>query len=274
MDAGQKKLIEECVFFETGVIFHVDDPKIDGIRSSVIGWIDGYTSQNGPRFQIKPYGLKSHQIILEMGAFAMPCIQLIQKATASQYEVARNILKRTEKITGCKITIAPNQLLDSWIVTPEGFRIEITTRIDAGQYDDSTIEQVTKSILCPLIIALSELLGYNVEDPDIELEGETFETVIKRRERSKRNREVCLAVHGENCYACGFSTEMHYINTKSIIEVHHIEPLSKLEVPKKYNPREDLVPLCPNCHRAIHKRNPPLLPNELKSLILNNAKPE
>ena len=49
-----------------------------------------------------------------------------------------------------------------------------------------------------------------------------------------------------------------------VIEVHHLEPLALLVDPRAYNPETDLVPLCPNCHRAVHTQRP--RPIELEAL--------
>lgn len=51
------------------------------------------------------------------------------------------------------------------------------------------------------------------------------------------------------------------------IEVHHITPVSMLGSGYKINIDEDLIPVCSNCHSMLHKKNPPYLPDELKSII-------
>jgi 5-methylcytosine-specific restriction protein A len=54
--------------------------------------------------------------------------------------------------------------------------------------------------------------------------------------------------------------------------VHHLEPVASLDVPRVYNPATDLIPLCPNCHRAVHSRAPvPYQPEELKRLYLSDS---
>jgi 5-methylcytosine-specific restriction protein A len=274
MDIAQRRLIEDSVFRETGVIIHVDEARSNEIRSSVVAWIDGYTSQNGPRFLIKGHGLKKHLVIVEFGSFALPCIQLIQTASDNQYDIAREILKRVAKNNECNVTISPNQDLNNWKVLEVGFRIEVNAKVNSGQYENSTIIEVTKRFLVPLIIAISELIGYDIDESimkynDYEEEGDIRFTKIQKRERSNRNRQICLAIHGEVCAVCGFSADKYYFSIDNIIEVHHIEPLSTLEQPRKYDPKKDLIPLCPNCHAAIHKRTPPFLPDELKRLVKN-----
>ena len=93
--------------------------------------------------------------------------------------------------------------------------------------------------------------------------------MITKRERNPRNRFLCFSIHGEICGVCGFDPKATYGSAiSSILEVHHIEPLSEIEKARVYNPRTDLIPLCPNCHRAIHKRKPAFKPDELKHIII------
>ncbi|WP_310621270.1 HNH endonuclease [Flexibacterium corallicola] len=116
---------------------------------------------------------------------------------------------------------------------------------------------------------MAELIGYDaVEDstasevPDVE--GALSRAIVSRRERNPRNRLLCLRIHGSECRACGLNPEDSYRDAGSIIEVHHLEPISMLDRPRPYDPEKDLVPLCPNCHRAVHTRRPwPLSLDEL-----------
>ena len=76
-------------------------------------------------------------------------------------------------------------------------------------------------------------------------------------------------VDQEKCVACGLEPKLRYGDTAgAIIEVHHLEALSLQAEPRPYDPAVDLVPLCPNCHRAVHTRRPVPLPiDELKSMV-------
>ncbi|MGJ1004702.1 HNH endonuclease [Eggerthella lenta] len=39
-----------------------------------------------------------------------------------------------------------------------------------------------------------------------------------------------------------------------VIEVHHLEPLSLSKGEREIDPIKDLVPLCPNCHKMVHRK--------------------
>ena len=72
-------------------------------------------------------------------------------------------------------------------------------------------------------------------------------------ERSRRNRQRALEIHGHRCRACGFSFDDVYgtEHAKGFIEVHHVGSITKIKGPT--NPETDLVPLCSNCHNMAHR---------------------
>jgi 5-methylcytosine-specific restriction protein A len=46
---------------------------------------------------------------------------------------------------------------------------------------------------------------------------------------------------------------------KGFIEVHHIKPLFSLDEEVNVNAETDLVPVCSNCHRIIHRKKNAIL---------------
>ncbi|MFC6585059.1 HNH endonuclease [Sulfitobacter aestuariivivens] len=121
--------------------------------------------------------------------------------------------------------------------------------------------------------AMAELIGYDVVQDEVPLDEPAFEgglkpAVVNRRERNPRNRLLCIRLHGERCTACGLEPQGRYHAAGGIIEVHHLEPLASLSSSKPYDPATELVPLCPNCHRAVHTRRPvPWSIEELKQIM-------
>ena len=76
--------------------------------------------------------------------------------------------------------------------------------------------------------------------------------------RTERNRKV-VSYYFENtqnsalCDVCETEVRERYPWVKNLIEVHHILPLaSPLQVERSGTSMDDLVGLCPNCHRATH----------------------
>ncbi|MEI9907207.1 MAG: HNH endonuclease [Actinomycetota bacterium] len=102
------------------------------------------------------------------------------------------------------------------------------------------------------------------------IEGGSRTIVVNRYERDPKARAACLAHHGNLCAACGFDSVKFYGPEigQGVIHVHHVTPMSMQEKTSyKINPVKDLIPLCPNCHNAIHKTNPIPSPAQLKQKL-------
>lgn len=55
------------------------------------------------------------------------------------------------------------------------------------------------------------------------------------------------------CNACGINTKMRYPWTDNILELHHVLPLAaSLNANGTTTLLDDLVALCPSCHKSIH----------------------
>ncbi|UYG95332.1 HNH endonuclease [Cytobacillus firmus] len=115
----------------------------------------------------------------------------------------------------------------------------------------------------------SDLEAEQVEEGH-RIEGNIKYYYGKRYERDSNNRRLAIKKHGLNCYACEFNFEQVYGERgKDFIEVHHIKPLSTFEEAAEINPEKDLVPLCANCHRMVHRKKGEVLSiEELKEILL------
>ena len=78
-----------------------------------------------------------------------------------------------------------------------------------------------------------------------------------------------IKIHGVTCQICGFNFEETYGEYgKDYIEIHHIKPLHTLEEKMIINPETDLICVCANCHRIIHRNKNRLLSvEEIKKMI-------
>jgi len=128
--------------------------------------------------------------------------------------------------------------------------------------------------LLGLILSLLPLEEVTSEESTVGLpEGALSHIQVNRYERSPFNRQACLRLHGYICKACCFDFGVKYGNLgKDFIHVHHVVPVSELGPDYDINLETDLIPVCPNCHAMIHRRNPPYSVDELKSIILSNMK--
>ena len=100
-------------------------------------------------------------------------------------------------------------------------------------------------------------------------EGELHEVVCTRYERSREAREACIALKGYRCAVCGMDFERLYGEIgHGFIHVHHIVPISTIGENYHVNPATDLVPVCPNCHNMLHRKEPPYTIEELQGKMI------
>lgn len=98
-------------------------------------------------------------------------------------------------------------------------------------------------------------------------------------ERSKRLRDMAIDYYTKNgtivCEACGFDFYKTYGEIgRGYIEIHHQKPVFQYEESDfsrvVSDAIKDLIPLCSNCHRIVHrKKEKPLSLDELKQIIAN-----
>ncbi len=116
------------------------------------------------------------------------------------------------------------------------------------------------------------LQSHNFNLPDEIIDDETLTEGAKKQitvnayERNPQARAKCIEHHGLDCKVCGFNFAKVYGEIgEGYIHVHHIKPLSEIRENYEVDPINDLVPVCPNCHAMLHRRNPPYSVDELKN---------
>lgn len=122
-------------------------------------------------------------------------------------------------------------------------------------------------------IEISEMSEIITSDlTSIVTEGEKKKYFTYKYERNPKLREKAIEIHGCYCKACGFDFEENYgVLGKGYIEVHHVKPLYSLEKPVEVNPKNDLIPLCANCHRMMHRSKSDILAlSDLQEVIKNS----
>lgn len=244
-----------------------------GLRSGLRSYFKGLTPNQGPLFSITPTGLRRHRVGLRFGKFSNPLVGQVQQAGEERRTLARALVQQLAARPDTEVAIAPDQPLDDWSVTGPDFTIDVVLRNVSDPASEEAVIRTAREVMVPLMAALAELIGYDEAEPDeYDIEGRVTVGTITRRERSPRNRLLCLSMHGHRCVACDLVPSTVYGEAGSIIEVHHLEPVSLLGEPRPYDPRTDLVPLCPNCHRAVHTRRPvPYTLEELKGMIRHDV---
>ncbi len=253
----------------TGAAFSANGRQ-DRLRRSLRIWFSDLDERHGPVAELLPFGLKGHQVKLRFGNFAAAVIDQIKKAPEEDLQLARALISSIRDDVRVEIL---GQNVVNWRIVDGSFQLTATIRALAQPHADAALSETCREVIVPIMAAMAELIGYDVissaeaAQEDI-LEGAVLRSVIRRRERNPRNRLLCLRIHGERCTACGLEPKRRYGAAGSVIEVHHLQPLSTLGSPRVYDPRTDLVPLCPTCHRAVHTRRPlPYTPDEISDLM-------
>jgi len=93
---------------------------------------------------------------------------------------------------------------------------------------------------------------------------------VRERDHKKRQEKIKKHLATNNgklaCETCGFDFGVTYgEHGDGYIECHHIVPLhASGETTTRL---DDLILICSNCHRMIHRRSPWLNPDELRTLL-------
>ncbi len=157
------------------------------------------------------------------------------------------------------------ELSVEWIVLLPEFR---------GKFSDEELriaeERIRRSFKTRPPIAVKASIIYPDEIPEGwgYKEGAVARVLVNRYERDPRARDACLKKHGRRCMVCTLRFKDRYGKIgEDFIHVHHIKPLGTVRKEYKLDPEKDLVPVCPNCHAMLHKKEPPLFVHELQKLL-------
>lgn len=253
----KKELILQEVEEGTGAEICIEEDK-SGLQAGIRLWFADLPRQNGPVVTLKPTGLNRFEARLSFGNFSAGTIAQMRQAAPEEVQLARALVASVAR--RANVSVSGGQSSDDWLITDGSFTITAEKRGIDGRFDDDTLTGTCRELVIPVLAAMAELYGYDPvstpETADGEIEGAVLLATIKRRERNPRNRLLCLRLHGHSCKVCGIDPKATYGEAGGIIEVHHLQPLSLAGEPRTYDPATDLVPLCPNCHRAVHTRRP------------------
>ena len=240
--------------------------------SEVAFHFNDYDSRSGLAVEVRKGGLNRHYARLIFGNYSRDLKAHIAAAEGDRLKTAKALLQSISLDVNVSYVAEEqfesrqlNQLLD---------QIEFVRIGLKKSGDEEEVLKTVELIVSPLLAAMAELIGYSEADhEDGAVEGSELELLIRKRERSRRNRLLALKIHGSCCLVCGFSSKEVYGGSIDVIEIHHLEPVASLNAPRAYDPATDLVPLCPNCHRAAHSRplSPPLELEELRRLYFSGT---
>lgn len=203
----------------------------------------------------------------------------IESMSHQSDESKRRFIKYAELISSmgakCKITVNGSTLsldnTDTWPETWRDFNLRITKMPIAANGDAvyTDVANTWGSLMMGMVLSLADIVPVELETENSGYsEGDLKHIRANRYERNPLNRKLCLSIKGYNCTVCGMNFENRYGEIgHHFIHVHHITPVSQMGEGYVIDPVKDLVPMCPNCHAMLHRKDPPYLPQELIELI-------
>ena len=94
-----------------------------------------------------------------------------------------------------------------------------------------------------------------LDENDLNNEGLRKKVLVNKYERSSKAREEAVKYHGLRCCVCKMKFEERYGEVgEKFIHIHHLIPISEIGKDYKINYKDDLIPVCPNCHSMLHRK--------------------
>jgi predicted HNH restriction endonuclease len=142
---------------------------------------------------------------------------------------------------------------------------ELIWRIASKELETGSVSSLYDTVV-------NDLSSEAAESDYTDTEGRCVKRLVNIYERNPKLRAKAIKIHDVTCSVCGFSFEEVYGDRgKNYIDVHHTVPLSEAKEEKDVTPKTDLVPVCANCHRMIHRYKENVLSVDDMKKILNKS---
>ena len=167
--------------------------------------------------------------------------------------VIENIVKRTKDYISTNSTSMPRKVFN-WVLSGDEYYWKIDTKIE-------------ETISLEIIKRFKDL-----DEEEVFPEGKEKYSVHKSKERNQKlvaiKKQKALLVNSNlPCEICKFSFKEQYGELgDKFIEAHHIFPISELTEATETK-LEDLILVCSNCHKMMHRRRPWLVKEEIERLL-------
>lgn len=197
--------------------------------------------------------ISSYEVSVSVDSIRRKYFTKLNNIDTKADEIIKTITKITSDYIPTDKTSKPRKVFN-WILSGDDYSWSIESKIE---------QQIPKE----LIEVLKEL-----DEDERFPEGKEKYRIHKSKERNQKliaikKHKALLQDPNLPCEICGFSFKTKYgdIGDK-FIEAHHIFPISELneETESKIT---DLILVCSNCHKMIHKRRPWLTIDEMKKLL-------
>lgn len=248
----------------------IDGGEFDTIRPATLEFGNGFAILLGRTH-------RKFEASFRADNFAGSLLRAMSEATDAD-KASFTEARKTAELSGAQIHFAVNgdadskciALVDRW----SSVEIDVSKRFPSSNSRSGLMDtalEVTSTCLSLVLSLTSSEEAALISSEHLESglpEGARLKVEVNRYERSPVNRAACIAYHGVTCHCCGFNFEKVYgALGAGYIEVHHRTPVSQMGPDYLVSPLEDLIPLCSNCHAAVHRISPPMPVSELKALI-------
>ncbi len=178
-----------------------------------------------------------------LDSFVVNCVMSVAPSRYPSYAVRKSIISALE------LSVAPgirDVVLKSW---------DLSADLSDVNKLFTAFDRLTELEIPCFEQELGEAIAAAKDDAQELKEGAVSYVVLNKYERNPKARAECIAAHGAVCAVCGMEFEKVYgPEFAGIIEVHHIVPISKIGREYVVDPVNDLVPVCSNCHTALHHK--------------------
>ncbi|TGE09953.1 HNH endonuclease [Hymenobacter fodinae] len=192
------------------------------------------------------------------------------------YSTFLSIIKQVQKFLKTKdkeatlldahsfLWVLGNQMSEQAVVISIASNSTTEPQVQEQESRAVTLEPEATHVEVPLIAEEDEALAFPEGKEKFRLHR------IKERNRDlvKAVKERALLIDGNLCcQVCEFSfLEKYGALGEGFIEAHHLRPISEL-TEETLTQLDDLVLVCSNCHRMLHRRRPWLTLEDLKLLV-------
>jgi hypothetical protein len=168
-------------------------------------------------------------------------------------DIVKNIVGVTKEYIPTDKTSMPRKIFN-WVLLGDDYSWTIDTKIE-GQIPSSVVERFRE-----------------LDEEESFPEGKEKYRIHKAKERNQKlialkKQKAFSQNPNMPCEICQFSFKLKYgeIGDK-FIEAHHVSPISQLteEVETKL---DDLILVCANCHKILHRKRPWLTIEEFKKIL-------
>ena len=200
---------------------------------------------------------------------------LLQRLPFHSIEVRSDTFRNTNGVARKTVDIATHHPDYTGLKTKGGAIDEEVLQefLDDPDYMHEVAEELRRAIADD---SIAEQLVVPIDEEDDEAhEGRLLQRrhFVRERDRNLRRKKISnyLKKHPRvHCEICGFDFEVVYGERgHEYIEVHHTVPLHAAGETK--TKLSDLILLCANCHRMVHRSAPWLTPDELRALLASPA---